>query len=224
MIRCLIVDDEPAAREILQNYISRLAELEISGICNDALAARQVLQEQQTDLMFLDINMPVLSGIELLKSLKNPPQVILTTAYSEFALEGYELDALDYLLKPFSFERFLKAIEKVNRSHSAKSGSEFISIKTDGKLFRLHLNDILYVESVGDYVTIHTTEKKITCLQTLKEFFRQLPEHQFCRVHKSYIVGLSKINYLEGNVIKMNGAEIPIGKVFKENFLQKFMQ
>lgn len=223
-MRCMIIDDEPAARDILNEYIGNTPELELVGVCKDALEARKQLKEQSVDLLFLDINLPRLSGIELLKSLTHPPKVILTTAYLEYALEGYELDVTDYLLKPFSFQRFLKAVNKVSaqQQHKEAGGDEHITVKADGKLYRLGFDDIVLAESQGDYIALYTTEKKITFYQTMKELDQQLPDHLFCRVHKSYIVSLKKIEYLEGNMIRMGDHSVPVGKAYKEAFMQKY--
>jgi|AntRauTorcE11898_2_1112593.scaffolds.fasta_scaffold24133_1 DNA-binding LytR/AlgR family response regulator len=222
-MRCLIVDDEPAARDILEIYISDAPELTLAGVCKDALEARKTVKEKDVELLFLDINMPRLTGIEFIKSLKNPPKVILTTAYSEYALEGYELDVIDYLLKPFSFERFLKAIDKaVGAVQPFNSDDSFISIKADGKLYRIGLDEILFAESQGDYISVHTKEKKITYNQTLKDLCSQLPSHLFSRVHRSYVVALSKIEYLEGNIVAIGTEKIPVGKAYKDEFLEKY--
>ena len=223
-MRCLIIDDEPAARDVLRSYIADTEELQIVEECKDALEARKVLKEAtEIDLIFLDINMPRLTGIEFLKSLSNPPAVILTTAYSEYALEGFELDVSDYLLKPFSFERFLKAIDKVSRSITDANGNEdSIAIKADGKLFRLPFDEILFVESKGDYLSVHTPENTITFYQTLKEFYRQLPGDLFTRIHRSYVVNISKIAYLEGNIVHLADHELPVGKSYKHAFMEKF--
>jgi DNA-binding LytR/AlgR family response regulator len=222
-MRCVIIDDEPAARDVLKRYVGDTPELDLVGVCKDALEARKVVKEVSPDLIFLDINMPRLTGIEFLKSLNNAPKVILTTAYSEYALEGYELDVVDYLLKPFSFERFLKAIDKVwNKTEMLNTNDQVISIKADGKLYRVSFDEILYAESQGDYVTVHTNEKKITYNQTLKEFCGLLPHSQFSRVHRSYVVGISKIDYLEGNLITIKEDKIPVGKSYKDDFLEKY--
>lgn len=222
-MRCLIIDDEPSAREILEKYVEDTPELHLLGICKNAIEARTLIKEQEIELIFLDVNMPRLSGIEFLKSLNTIPKVILTTAYSEYALEGYELDVIDYLLKPFSFERFLKAVDKASGQVQKKTLQEnFITVKADGKLYRLGTEEIIFAESQGDYITVHTAEKKLTFHQTLKDFYGQLPEVLFSRVHKSYIVSLSKIDYLEGNMIKMGSHKVPVGKAYKEAFMEKY--
>ncbi|MDZ7806252.1 MAG: LytTR family DNA-binding domain-containing protein [Gracilimonas sp.] len=223
MIKCLIIDDEPAARDILKTYITDCPETEVAGICQDALQARSWLDDHTADLMFVDINMPKLSGLSFIKTLSSPPQIILSTAYSEHAVDAFDLGVTDYLLKPFSFERFLKAIDKVKLQGEKSNGnSPAITVKTDGKLYRVLHDDILFVESQGDYLTLHTADKNFTFHHSLKDLFRILPADQFCRVHRSYIVSLSKIEFLEGNRLKIGDELIPIGKSYKEDFLQRY--
>lgn len=222
-MRCLITDDEPAARDILRNYISNTKELELIGECKDALEARALLKEKEIDLLFLDINMPRLTGIDFLKTLNNPPKVILTTAYSEYALDGYELDAVDYLLKPFSFDRFLKAVEKASRTISEPTvKDEYITIKADGKLYRIPYEEMLFAESQGDYLTVHTKEQKITFYQTMKDFCERLPDHLFVRIHRSFVVSLPCIEFVEGNQVKIGEHKLPISKSYKEDFIRKY--
>ncbi len=221
-MRCLIIDDEPVARDILRQYISDTPALELAGECESALSALEFLKEHSVDLLFLDVNMPKLSGISFLKSLSNPPGVILTTAYSEYALEGFELDVVDYLLKPFSFERFLKAINKIMSKERVVDRDSAIVIKADGKSYRVLTTEILYVESLGDYLTVHTSNQKFTFYKTMKSLAEELPSPEFIRVHKSYLVAISKIDYLEGNLIYINRKEIPIGNAYKEEFLNQF--
>ena len=172
-ITCLVVDDEPAEQQILQQYISDTASLQLSKTCDNALEAREYLSDHEVALIFLDINMPKLSGISFLKSMQDPPLVILTTAYDDYALEGYELDVVDYLLKPFSFERFLQAISKVE-SRLPDRKTSHIFVKADQKTYKIDLDDIIYIESLGDYVTIHTIDKKITTYETLQNMDQQL--------------------------------------------------
>ena len=221
MIRCLIVEDEPVARDILRQYIIDTPNLNLEGECNNALAALDFLNSQAVDMIFLDINMPKLSGIDFIKSLRNPPKIILTTAYSEYALESYELDVLDYLLKPFSFERFLKAVSKFPVSANTPVIDD-LTVKADGKTYRISASDILYAESLGDYITLVTTNNKLTFNQSLKSFLNQLPENEFIRVHKSFIVSLKNIDYVEGNLISISETMIPIGKAYKEDFNKIF--
>jgi DNA-binding LytR/AlgR family response regulator len=222
MITCLIIEDEPVARDILRTYIEDTPSLKLIDECEDAMSALELLKKENIDLIFLDINMPKLSGISFLKSLTDPPQVILTTAYSEYALEGYELNVLDYLLKPFSFERFLKAVNKLNTLDSPNPNTDTISIKADGKVYPIDLRGIIFAESKGDYITLHTESKKLTFNQTLTSFIDSLKDDSFVRVHRSYMVNLKKIDYLEGNLIVIQKNEIPIGKSYKEEFRRRF--
>ena len=218
---CLIIDDEPIARDILRTYISDTPRLTLSGECESAVNALSCLKERNVDLIFLDINMPKLSGISFLKSLSAPPKVILTTAYSEYALEGYELDVVDYLLKPFSFERFLKAVNKV--PEPSDNDESYVVIKADGKTYRIDEDDILFAESQGDYITLHTTRERYTFNQTLTSFTDQLSASRFLRVHRSYLVSLQQIDYVEGNMIHIKGRDIPLGQAYKEEFKNSFL-
>ena len=220
MIRCLIIDDEPIARDILRQYVIDTPTLSLVGECEDAVSALSILKDQPVDLIILDVNMPKLSGISFLKTLANPPKVILSTAYSEYALEGYELDIVDYLLKPFPFERFLKAINKVSASFVEESPS--MIIKESGKTYRILESDILFVESMGDYLTLHCIQKKYTFNRTLKSFTEELSSNEFVRVHKSYTVSISNIDFVEGNLIHIGKSQIPIGNAFKDSFLSLF--
>ncbi len=221
MISCLIIDDEPVARDILRTYISDTPQLTLSGECSNAVDALAFLKENRVDLIFLDINMPKLTGISFLKSLSNPPKVILTTAYSEYALEGYELDVVDYLLKPFSFERFLKAINKI--PEPSDNDESYVVIKADGKTYRINEKDIMFAESQGDYITLHTIRERYTFNQTLTSFTEQLSASKFLRVHRSYLVSLQQIDYVEGNMIHIKGHDIPLGKMFKDEFKSRFI-
>ncbi|HKK61424.1 MAG TPA: LytTR family DNA-binding domain-containing protein [Bacteroidales bacterium] len=224
MIRCVIIDDEPAAREILTSYVKKVPILELLETFSSSLTAREYLKHNSADLLLLDIEMPHLTGIELLKSLTTPPQVIFTTAYSDYALEGYELSVLDYLLKPISMERFLKAIDKAEQKLKNTIGQDnWLMVKADGRIYQLSHDEILFAESMGDYVTIYTQERKITFYQTMKSLNNTLPPQLFERVHKSYLVRLSAIEYLEGNQIKIGNYTIPIGKTYKEDFLNSYM-
>lgn len=222
MIRCLIIEDEPVAREILRQYITDAPDLVLSGECEDAISALAFLKETEVDVLFLDVNMPKLSGISFLKSLDKAPQVILTTAYSEYALEGYELDVVDYLLKPFSFERFLKATNKLTNSNNTSPQDVSITVKADGKTYRINTVDILFVEAMGDYVTLHTESQKLTFNTSLKAFYDQLNDSAFVRVHKSYFVNLRKIDFVEGNQIQIGKNTIPVGNAYKAGFQERF--
>ncbi len=224
MINCVIIDDEPYARNLLSDYIEKVPYLDLKGSFSSGLLALETLNREKVDLLFLDIQMPDINGIEFLKSFKKAPKVILTTAYAEFALEGYELDVLDYLLKPFDFPRFFKAVEKASKYQRRKNDSEekhqlkYILVKDGYDLVRVSLKDIMYIKGLKDYVQIVTTKRKITSLQTLKELSESLPEGMFFRVHNSYIVGLDHITLIGKNQIKIEEDDIPIGSTFKKHF------
>lgn len=224
-IGCLVVDDEPSAQEVLKQYIADTPQLFLKGCCEDALAASEFLANNNVDLLFLDVNMPKLSGISFLKSQSEVPPVILTTAYDDYALEGYELDVLDYLLKPFSFERFLKAVQKLDKhADSSNEDTSVLTIRADKKTYRIATQDIRYIESAGDYVTIHTTERRLTTYDTLKNMESKLPADDFIRVHKSYIIAVSSIEYLEGNSVRVGDQFIPIGTTYRETVKQFFSE
>lgn len=221
-LTCLIVDDEPSAREVLEKYVADAPMLQHAASCSDALEAMAFLDEHSVDLLFLDINMPKLTGIDFLKTLPDSPEVILSTAYDDYALKGYELDVTDYLLKPFSFDRFLQAVRKAEKRLSPTAGPESLKLKADGKLYRVPLDEISYIESSGDYVTIHLNDQKLTTYETLKNLEEELPQEHFARVHKSYIVRIPSVDYLEGNILKVGDQAIPVGKTFKDKILQYF--
>jgi two-component system, LytTR family, response regulator len=227
-IRCLIVDDEPPAREIISRYIQQLPTLELVGECANAIQAFAVLQKQAVDLMFLDIRMPQLNGTDFLKTLKNPPKVILTTAYTEYALEGYELDVVDYLMKPIPFDRFLKAVNKAYQLGSTKTEQvaeekkteSFVYFRADRKMVKVMLNDILYIESMKDYVKIFTNDATIITKQSISSVEAMLPEKEFVRVHRSYIVSLNRIKTFTSELIEIDKAEIPIGKLYRNGVMK----
>jgi two-component system response regulator LytT len=228
-ISCIIVEDEPPAIKVLKRYAEKMGELDIVGIYQNPLEALQELRQTEVDLLFLDINLPDLNGIELLKSLKNPPKVIFTTAYSEFALEGFELQITDFLLKPYSFDRFVKAIQKVLQEietekklqeWSAAKESDVLVIKADRKIYRLPFEEVLLLQAYGDYVKIQTTNKQLVPKETLNKLEKLLPEDQFIRIHRSYIIALSKVEYVEGNMVHIGDKNIPVGKSFREEFFE----
>lgn len=226
---CLIVDDEPIAQQILENYILQIEALHLVDKCSNAFEALNILHREKIDVLFLDIKMPSLSGLDMLKTLQNPPKVILTTAFSEFGVESYEYGISDYLLKPIAFERFLKAVNKIlmfNNQELSKGGVEnrveiepaFIFFKADKKIHKYHFADILFIEGSGNYVKIHTqNEKPLMVLDKLTELQDKLPEKQFIRVHKSFIVNFSHIQKIEGNMINLKDKVIPISATFKPN-------
>ncbi len=225
--RCLIVDDEPLAIKLIESHIRKLENLEIVDTCTNAMDAFDVLRDKKVDLLFLDIQMPQITGIEFLKTLKNPPEVILTTAYREYALEGYELDVIDYLLKPISFERFLKAIDKYYHYTSGESTvfpvsdrtsedmSAYIDVRENKKIIRIKLKDIIYIEGLNEYVGFHTADKRIVSKNSLSKIENKLPSEQFIRIHKSFIVQISKIKAFSATLIEVNGKELPIGRSYK---------
>jgi len=221
--QCLVIEDEPLAQDVLKKYIQDHPSLELVATCTDALQAQQVLAKQPVSIIFLDINLPRLSGIGFLKTLSHPPLVIFTTAYPEFAAEGFELDAIDYLVKPFSFERFLKAInkalEKLERRSTEKSTAPAsIFIKADKKVYKINLDDILYLEALDDYVKLVTAQQSYLVNDTLKSLQEELPVTQFMRVHKSYIISKNNIVFFEGNYVRIGEKDIPIGASYREEF------
>ena len=231
-IRCLIIEDEPLAQNILKKYIDELPSLELVAVCNDALEAQGIVTSKNIQLLFLDINLPKLSGLNFLKTLPQPPFVIFTTAYPEFAVDGFDLNAIDYLLKPFSFERFLKAVNKVqgkalqppNASTDEKSVNEFIFLKADKKVYKIDLDDIIYAEATGDYVKVITKDEQFVVNITLKKLLELLPPVGFLRVHKSYLISADKIKFFEGNYIKVGNTNIPIGAAYREEIFTRLKE
>jgi DNA-binding LytR/AlgR family response regulator len=221
-INCLIIDDEPLSRDVLRNYVEDHPDLCLQAECKDAFEAMSQLEEKSVDLIFLDINMPKLSGINFYKSLNKRPLVIFTTAYPEFAVEGFELDAVDYLLKPFSFERFVKAVNKAKGKSTVteKDGSDFILLKADKKVYRTAFDDILFLEALGDYVKVYTKERVLIIAGTLKKLLSELPESLFIRTHKSFIIATDKVEYIEGNQIKIGEHKVSIGQAYREGVLK----
>ncbi|HEY0680505.1 MAG TPA: LytTR family DNA-binding domain-containing protein [Chitinophagaceae bacterium] len=222
MYKCLVIEDEPLAQQVLRKYITDHPMLQLTGICNDALEAQQLLSSEKIAILFLDINLPKLSGINFLKSLPDPPAVIFTTAYPEFAVEGFDLNAIDYLMKPFSFERFLKAVHKAIDKlkqpgvQAVPEASRFIFLKADKKVFRVDTAEILYCEAVDDYVKVFTTQEQYFVHYTLKKLLEELPSGNFLRVHKSYIIAKDKIRFFEGNYVKVGDKDIPIGASYRD--------
>jgi DNA-binding LytR/AlgR family response regulator len=221
-IKCLLVDDQPLALEVLKSHIQNVPFLEVTGECRHALAAFESLQKNQVDLMFLDVQMPRLNGIDFLKSLVHPPHVIFTTAYRDYALEGFELNAIDYLLKPISLERFLKAVYKLTQSNpigvseSHQTASErFLYFRSDRKMTKVMLNDILFIESLKDYIKIVTMKGSILTKQSISSVEAMLPEEGFVRIHRSFIVSLNKIDSYSATGIYIGKSELPIGPLYK---------
>jgi DNA-binding LytR/AlgR family response regulator len=224
-LKCLIVDDEPLSLDILEKFIGDIPDLELAGRCLDAFEAMKVLKVSDIDILFLDINMPKLSGINMVKSMGKLPEVVFTTAYPEYAVEGFELEVLDYLVKPISFERFVKTINKARKKLESTASKPvtpagFIMIKSNKKLYKVALTDLKYIQSMGDFVKVHTGEKVFISSETLKNISSQLPEKQFIRIHKSYIISLEAVKYIEGNQVKIDDEYLPIGLTYKEDLLR----
>ena len=221
MIECIVVEDEPLAVTRITEYIARVPFLKLLNTFDNGIAAIEFLSKNSVDLLFLDIHMEGLSGIEVLEVMKQKPDVILTTAYDQYAIKGFELSVTDYLLKPFSFQRFLEAVSKVEHKRNTQTNESlapFIFIKTEHKLEKVFLNDILFIEGMRDYRRIHTTSKKIMTLQTFAELEETLTGRGFCRVHKSFMVSLSKIEFVERDRIKIGNDLIPISDTYKTSF------
>lgn len=226
--KCLVVDDEPLAIKLIEKHISQIDSLEVVATCNSTLKAFEIVNTQEIDLMFLDIKMPNLTGIDFLKSLKNPPKTIFTTAYRDFALESYDLETVDYLLKPITFERFFKAIDKFFRQNTSKVipvqretiTTDYILIKSGNKHHKVNLADIVYIESLKDYIKVHLENNtSIVSKYKLGEMEQELSTFQFLRIHRSYIINTSKITAFSSNDIEVNSQEIPIGASHKEKVI-----
>lgn len=222
-IKCIIVDDEPIARDLLVEYCSYMTALNVVATCATAFEAREIILSQPIDLVFLDINMPVLDGISFIKTLKNPPQIIITTAYREHAIPAFDIGASDYLVKPFSLERFMQAIDKVSKHLSPEQsisniGKEFMLIKTDSKIFNVKTTEVLFAEAKGNYTHIFFKDQVLKPKLSLSAFEQLLPSDEFLRVHRSFIINRTKIKHIEGNIIAIDKYEIPIGSSFKERF------
>lgn len=229
-ITCLIVDDEPLARNLLREYAGKVPYLDVRGTCANAIEAMEILRNEPVDLLLLDIQMPDITGTAFVKTLQRKPLVIFTTAYSEYALEGYELDVVDYLLKPITFERFLRAIDKASQRlekgkphaaespHASEADTSFMFVKDGTKLVKVRWDDILYIEGLKDYVTIHTRDQKIVTLQRLKALEGQLPPEKFMRIHNSYIVALDAIDVVHKNEVQVGMAKLPISDSYRKAF------
>jgi len=225
--KCLVIDDEPLARDLMRSHISKLENFEIVAECGDCMKAMQELRDQKVDLMFMDIQMPQITGIEFLKILKNPPKVIITTAYREYALDSFELDVVDYLLKPITFERFLKSVNKFYQvsqeetqsaatvSDVIQSDEAFIYVKENKRVIKVNLNEILYIEGLSEYVQIYTDKKKIITKTSMTSLEEKLPADSFLRIHKSFIVSMSRIEAFTAHTIEVPGKELPIGRSYK---------
>lgn len=227
-ISCIVVDDEPLAREVVEKYIGNCPLIHLEASCKTAFEAMEILDRTPIGIVFLDINMPGLSGLSMIRSLDRVPEIIFTTAYPEYAVEGFELDAADYLVKPFSFERFLKAVNKALKRLESNSPTgqdnfeqkKFLQVKADGKIYQVDHASISYLEAMGDYVRIHTDSGTITSYETLKNMEASLPQEKFIRVHRSYLIALDRISFLEGNRLRVKDVDIPVGQSYREKLMK----
>jgi DNA-binding LytR/AlgR family response regulator len=231
-LRCLLIDDEPPALNVLAKYISDIAGLEVVGQCKNAIEALEVLQKRTVDVIFLDIKMPRLIGTDFLRNLAHPPKVIFVTAYREYAVDGFELDAVDYLVKPVSFERFFKAVTKLNRlmgrevdqriESSVPKSPGFVYLKVDKEMKKIFIGDILYIESWKDYVKVFLSDRKFVLVkQSISSMENLLSEHKFIRIHRSYIVSMDKISGYHTMSVKVQGQELPIGRLYKQSVMER---
>ena len=227
MIKCIIVEDETLAQNVLENYLRKTVHCELVATCSNALEARQALDTLDVDLMFLDIQLPGMTGLNFLRTLPSPPLVIITTAYAEYAVESYEFTVIDYLLKPVSYDRFCKAVNKViegklftETTRKEQHAADHIFIKSNSKFFKVNFPEIIYIESMKDYLKIYTHEYRLVTHQTMNEMEKILPAAQFIRAHKSFIAGVGHIKSIYGNSIEVEGKTIPIGNNYKTNVMR----
>jgi len=228
-ISCIITDDEPFARKGLQGYIGKTNFLDLKGMCEDALQLSDMLQKQPVDLLFLDIQMPHITGIEFIKALPNPPEVIFTTAFEQYALQGFELDVIDYLMKPISYDRFLKAAWKARDYFALRESKNDVSTpymfaKSNGKLEKINFDDVLFIEAMENYCAIHFENKKTIIHTTFKALLEKLPPKLFIQTHKSYIVAVDKVETIEGNIIHIQKYQVPISKYMREEVLTQIVK
>lgn len=226
MATCMIIDDEPLSRDVLRNYIERIKDLSLVAECKDAFDATHHLNKRQVDIIFLDISMPGLSGISFARSLTSSPLIIFATAFPKYAVEGFELNALDYLVKPFSFARFMKAVnralERLQDKEEPGPANRKIILKADKKLYAVEFSSILFLEGQGDYIRIFFEDKKLMVHKTIKNFMGSLPEEDFMRVHKSFVVNLRKIEFLEGNQVRIGEHGIPVSPANRDELLRRY--
>lgn len=224
-IKCAITDDEPVARKGIQGYIEKVSFLELVGVCEDAMALNNLLKEREVELLFLDIEMPYMNGVELLQSLTKRPKIIFTTAYEKYALQGFELEAIDFLLKPISFDRFLKAANKAHEvlrtSNAPSSEQDFIFVKADNKLVKIRWDDVYYIKAMENYICLYTINKRYIIHKTMKSVVESISAEKFLQVHKSYVIQTSKITGINGNVIELGAFQIPLSRNFKDNLMKK---
>lgn len=231
ILKCLIIDDEPIARKLLQEYIEETDFLVLSGTAENPLKATSLINNLNIDLIFLDVNMPKMNGFQFLRSAVKLPMVIMTTAYGEYALEGFEMAVVDYLVKPFSLERFLKASQKAlelkvlrGNASPGKNEADHFYVKCDGKIERVLYDELIYIEAMANYVTLYTIHKKLIVYLTIKGLQEKLPADKFIQVHKSYVVNTTMINNIEGNMLNLNGTKISIGLSFYDEVMDKVLK
>jgi len=232
-ITCIITDDEPFARKGLQGYVEKIGFLDLKGVCEDALQLSDMLQRQPVDLLFLDIQMPHITGVEFIRALSKPPKVIFTTAYEQYALQGFELDVMDYLLKPISYERFLKAAWKARDyfalrestpATAAATANPYIFVKVNSKLEKINFDEILFIEGMENYVAIHLPGKKLITHSTIKSLLEKLPAGQFIQTHKSFIVAINKVETIEGNTLHIQKFQVPVSKYLRDTVLPQILK
>lgn len=227
-MQCIVVNDEPIALEGMSEYVKRTSFLTLVAKCSNAFEAIEIISENNIDLVFLDINMPGISGLDMIKTMSNPPMVIFTTAYSEYAIDGFELNAIDYILKPISYSKFLNAAQKALRLYKLENQEsdkvdDFIYIKVDKKLVKVELSDILFIESLKDYVLVHTTKGRYTTYLGLNKLISVLPDNIFVQVHKSFVISSKAIDAIDANTIIIGDATVPIGRAYKTDLFQKII-
>jgi len=226
-MKCIVVEDEPAAQLILKQYIDSCPGLTCHGFFHDAFSAQEYLDKQSVDLLFLDINLPQMSGISFLRSLVHPPLVIFTTAYPQYALDGFDLEIVDFLLKPFSYERFCKAVNKAKESSNHKFAPSFIekmTVRSDRRIYQINVDDLLFVEACGDYVNLHFADKKLMVHGTLKEWEEKLKLPAFMRVHRTTIINMEKIDHIDGNVIVSGKFKLPLAESCKALLIERMLK
>jgi len=224
--KCIIVDDEPLAIKVIKNHLQSFEDIEIVAECSNAIDTDKILREKNIDLIFLDIEMPKVSGFDFLKSLKKQPKVIIITAYRDYALKGYEYDIVDYLLKPVSFDRFYKAINKYYKQQKApdiqvfdesgKTGKPFVYFNEDKTIHKIYLDEILYLESFREYIKVHTSEKSVMTKLPISKIEEKLKDHEFIRIHKSFVISVAKVKSFNSRIININNTELPIGRTYKD--------
>lgn len=227
-ISCIITDDEPFARKGLQGYIEKIGFFDLKGVCEDAIQLSDMLRKETVDLLFLDIQMPHITGVEFLRSMRNPPKVIFTTAYQQYAIDGFELDVMDYLLKPIPYERFLKAAWKARDYFALREQPEsavpYIFVKANGKLEKITFNEILFIEGMENYVAIYLENKKIVTHTTIKSLLEKLPSKQFIQTHKSYVIASDRVDTIEGNTLHIGQYKVPMSKYLREEVLGQLVK